>query len=166
MLGAELYPGVEHTLRCTGCNGLARIGQGLSEARLKALAVGRAVGHQACGRVDEYGVVNSAQRALRGLPLPRQNGAEHTRVVLGVAASQLLQRCVLQAVLGRVKTVLGQFAVYGLPQAARGGDGQLVQAVVSAENQGVIAALSEAMTGFATPIAEDFTRAGLVMGPR
>ena len=87
--------------------------------------------------------MNSAQRALRGLPLPRQNGAEHTRVVLGVAASQLLQRCVLQAVLGRVKTVLGQFAVYSLPQTARGGDGQLVQAVVSAENQGVIAALSE-----------------------
>ena len=87
--------------------------------------------------------MNGAQRALRGLPLPRQNGAEHTRIVLGVAASQLLQRCVLQTVLGRVETVLGQLAIHDLPQAARGGDGQLIQAVIAAENQGVIAAFGE-----------------------
>ncbi len=60
VLLAELYPCVEHSLRCTGCNGFACIGQRLSEAGLKALAVGRAVRNQACGRVDEHGVVNSA----------------------------------------------------------------------------------------------------------
>ena len=87
--------------------------------------------------------MNGAQRALRGLPLPRQNGAEHTRVILSIATTQLLQRRVLQAVLGRVKTVLGQLAVHGFPESARGGDGQLVQAVIAAENQGVIAALGE-----------------------
>lgn len=133
MLFAELYPCVEHTLRCAGCNGFACISQSLSEAGLKAFAVDRAVRDQASRSVHHHGVVNGAQRALRGLALPRQNCAENARVVLGVAASQLLQRCVLQTVLGRVKTVLGQFAVDSLPEAARGRDGQLIQAVVSAE---------------------------------
>ena len=85
--------------------------------------------------------MNGAQRALRGFALPRQNCTKNARVVLGVAAAQLLQRCILQTVLGRVKTVLGQFAVDSLPQAARGRDGQLIQAVITAENQGVVAAL-------------------------
>ena len=126
MLFAELYPCVEHTLRCAGCNRFARISQSLSEAGLKALPVGRAVCHQASCSVHHHGVVNSAQRALRGFALPRQNCTENARVVLGVAATQLLQRRVLQAVLGRVKTVLGQLAVNSLPQAARGRDGQLI----------------------------------------
>ena len=143
MLFAELYPCVEHTLRCTGCNGFACISQSLGETGLKALPVDRGVRDQASRSVHHHSVVNGAQRALRGLALPRQNCTENARVVLGVAASQLLQRCVLQTVLGRVKTILGQFAVYSLPQAARGGDGQLIQAVITAENQGVIAALRE-----------------------
>jgi len=60
VLGAELYPGVEHTLRCTGCNGLARISQSLSETGLKALPVDRAVRNQTSRCVHHHSVVNGA----------------------------------------------------------------------------------------------------------
>ncbi len=126
VLFAELYPCVEHTLRCAGCNRFARISQSLSEAGLKAFAVDRAVRDQyqpqrSSPQRREWRVAGSS-----GTRPPRQNCTENTRIVLRVAASQLLQRCVLQTVLGRVKTVFGQLAVDSLPQAARGGDGQLI----------------------------------------
>ena len=60
VLFAELYPCVEHTLRCTRCNRFARISQSLSEAGLKALPVDRAVRDQASRSVHHHSVVNGA----------------------------------------------------------------------------------------------------------
>ena len=44
-----------------------------------------------------------ARIGLSGPRPPRQNCTENARVVLGVAATQLLQRCVLQTIFGRIK---------------------------------------------------------------